>query len=242
MLLLKEKEIGKVIDEDAYVQGSKHRVLPSRASYYADTRENSYIPEEKEEYSVALVRGGRASKMSEANKYEDDLSLAGQALNTQTGIQEYEKLSPDLMPSTATMNSIKTNYYAEEIESSQDVVDFKVNKKGMLMIMVYAAIIIAIFTAIIINAVSLVGLMNDTSALEQQIVQESMAIESLQNNINAASDPELLYNKAINELGMTEKGIDGTIVLTAAESGQEKEIERSTNLYDWILDLFGGGF
>ena len=235
MLALKEKELTDFdLEEEVYTK--KSRVMPSRASYYSNTKEsNAYVQEEKDDYSVQFIRGGHP--VNTAVKYAQELDID---VAEQTDLKEYEQLRPELMPSATTMGAVKNEYYQEENEA--EVVNFKVNKKGLVMLMVYAAIIMAIFTLIIVNAVNLVNLTNSASALEQQLIQENAAIASLINDIDEASDPSALEEKA-KELGMGPIDDSGNLVLETTQIAATPDYEKSTNVFDWVVDnVFGGGY
>lgn len=244
MLVLKEKELNDLEEDDIVYTKTSKRVMPSRASYYANTKQNTYIPQERDDYTVELIRGNRPLKLSNSLKQESLDIKNLETVNPETDLSEYENLRPELMPSSATMRVLKNNTYEETETETEEVVNFKINKKGLVMLMIYAIIIIAIFTAIIVNAVSLVNLTNQTSALEQQLALENTAIENLQSGIDKASDPQLLADRAKNELGMANGGIDGSVTLPViASSVPETEYKKTTNIFDWILDhIFGGGF
>lgn len=231
MLLLKEKEINE-LEEGTYVSAPKRRTMPSRAGYYANVQQAANAPAKKEDCTIELIRGGKsiASSVDAA----DDLDINVSNL-TETDLKQYEKMSSNLVPSGATMRTL-TARQAEEVENKDEAIAVKVNKKGLIMLLVYAVVIIGIFAAIIINAVSLVNLMNTTSALEIELNTIDTNLESLNEELKQALNPDMIYDRAVNELEMVTAGEVNGIINVYPTVPEQSTPEGSTNLYDWALD------
>jgi len=247
MIDLKEKEdvledeISLKIPSDQHT--NRPRVKPSRASYYQTygfRMSESQVPEEteSEDYSIKLVKANKTLTPNISNTVNYDNALDVSDLDYTTierpDYKIYKNLTSELMPSSETMSALKD--LSDEEEAEKEVVSFKINKKGILLLFIFAVVIISLFTLIIINAISLVGLGNETGSLQQQVATQQSSIDALQADINNISNN--LDGQAASNGYMLNPG-SGTIIVDTQMPVQQ-DFAGSTNIFDWILNtLFG---
>ena len=240
MIDLKEKQ--NILDDEIQFESNKRaqRVRPSRASYYETYglgAQTSAAVEETadDEYSIKLVKANKTivPSVSKTAVYNDSYDTDELDYTTARlpDYKTYKNLTSELMPSSETMNALQR--VQKESEDTEEVVNFKVNKKGALMLVIFAVVIIALFTMIIINAVSLVGLGNDTANLQTQVTAQEIIKENLQSDIADLENPDLTDSDFINGESSGTIEIETTMPIQPGFTG-------STNLFDWILNnLFG---
>lgn len=242
MIDLKEKQ--DILEDEFQFESSNtvKRVRPSRASYYETYGFSAPSQAAAEEpmddgYTIKLVKANKTltPSVSKTN-YDNSYDVAELDYTTQPlpNLKAYKNLTAELMPSSETMNTLQKA--REETEETEEVVNFKVNKKGALMLVLFAVVIIALFTMIIVNAVSLIGLGNEVGDLGQYVADQQNAISDLQTDIgNTNPDP---YGQAVSA-GFSAKESSGTLTIET-NMPQQQEFTGSTNLFDWILNnLFG---
>lgn len=153
--------------------------------------------------------------------------------------QEISSSSPDLMPSTQTINM---SYQREYAAASRARALSKLTTKQKVMIASYAMVVLALIIGISICSVYVGNAFGQAVMLDGKYVDLSSQVAQLNEQI-ADVDYDALMQRA-TELGYTEAEAANTKRYTEVETRPAQNFHVQTNwfdsLCDWLCSAFGG--
>ena len=152
--------------------------------------------------------------------------------------QEFTSSSPDLMPSSQTINMS----YQREYSASRARAISRLTTKQKVMIASYAIVVLALIIGITLCSVYVNGAFGSAVSLDSEYVDVSAQLADLNEQV-ATEDYDALMQRA-SELGYTDANNANTKRYTEVETRPAQNFEVPSNwfdsLCDWLCNAFGG--
>ena len=202
------------------------RYPETQQDVYADVRPafstNAFAAtQDNQEFSMDLIR-----------------EKLGMASSVAVEEPEVASTSPDLMPSTQTINMT----YQRQYSAGKTRALSKLTTRQKVMIASYAVVVLALIIGISLCSVYVNGAFSQALALDGQFGALSAQVAELTEQV-AAEDYDALMQRA-TELGYTEADKANTKRYTEVETRPAQNFQTGTNwfdsLCDWLCSAFGG--
>lgn len=172
---------------------------------------------------------------------EFSLSSIQQKLGAITAVEEADitSSSPDLMPSSQTLNmSYRREYATAEKTRSAS----KLNTKEKVMIASYSIVVLALIIAVTLCAVSVGNIFGTTIKLNAEYASATAAIDEVTAQIQEDRIEELVQRAT--ELGYIDASDSNKMTYTELETRPAQNFTVQSNwfdsLCDWFSNVFGG--
>lgn len=146
--------------------------------------------------------------------------------------------SPDLMPSSQTLNMT----YNREYTAEKTRIATKMSTRSKVMIASYAVVVLALILAVTLCSVSVGSSFGSALTLNQEYVGLSETVAQLADSIQK-EDYEALDKRAA-ELGYVDVSNANQMVYTELETRPAQNFQVESNwfdsLCDWLCNVFGG--
>ena len=205
----------------------------NRELRYSDTQQDVYA-------GVAPAFSATSLAANQEQEFSMDVIREKLGMATSVVVEEPEVAasSPDLMPSTQTINMT----YQRQYSSSKARALSKLSTRQKVMIASYAVVVLALIIGIALCSVYVNGAFSQALALNGQYGDVSKQVAALTEQI-ADEDYDALMQRA-TELGYTEADKANTKRYTEVETRPAQNFEVPTNwfdsLCDWLCNAFGG--
>ena len=204
-------------------------------------KENRYQEQPQQDVYADVKTAFSGNDFSSQDNQEFSLQTIQEKLGAFYGAEEQDvtSSSPDLMPSTQTINM---SYQREYAAASRARAFSRLTTKQKVMIASYAIVVLALIIGISLCSVYVNGAFRSAMALDGQYVDLSSQIAHLNEQI-ADEDYDALMQSA-TELGYTEADKANTKRYTEVETRAAQNFHVQTNwfdsLCDWLCNAFGG--
>ena len=146
--------------------------------------------------------------------------------------------SPDLMPSTQTLQMS----YQREYAVTKTRTASKLNTKEKIVIASYAIVVLALIIAVTVCGVYVGGSFGSTITLNADYASASASVEELTEKVQQDRFEELAKRAA--ELGYIDASRSSTMTYTELETRPAQNFQVESNwfdaLCDWFSNIFGG--
>ena len=202
--------------------------------YQQDTQQDVYADVRTSYSSNPFTQDNQDSQEFSLSSIQEKLG----ALNLEEEV-DVAKTSPDLMPSTQTLNM---SYQREYTTSAKTRSASKLTTKEKIAIASYATVVLALIIAVTVCSVLATNAFGSAVVLNADYTEAADVVEELTAELQQDRFEEL--DRRAGELGYIDASRSNTMTYTELETRPAQNFEVESNwfdsLCDWLCGVFGG--